>query len=136
MDLSKLDTTAAAETGAKLEVAHPATGARLLQDDNTPVTVTLAGQDSDRFKKADRKISNRRLATSASGQRLKLTAEGIDSDSLERLVACTISWSGIGWGGGEKECTPENAREAYTKLPWLREQAEAFIGDRANFLKA
>lgn len=135
MDLSNLDTTATAQAGAKMDVMHPATGTPLLQGD-TALSLTLAGQDSDLFRKADRKISNRRLATSASGQRVKLTAEGIDADSLERLVACTISWHGIGWDGGDKECTPENVREAYKRLPWLREQAEAFIADRGNFLKA
>lgn len=136
MDLSTLDTTTAAEAGATMDVVHPATGAPLTQQDGSTVTLTLAGQDSERFRKADRKISNKRLATSASGQRVKLTAEGIDADSLERLVACTIAWNGIGWGGADKECTPENAREAYKRLPWLREQADTFIGDRANFLKA
>jgi hypothetical protein len=91
---------------------------------------------SDRYRKADRRISNRRLATASTGRRVRATAEGIEADRLEVLVACTISWEGIGFDGGEKECTPENARAAYKKLPWLREQADAFIVDRANFLKA
>lgn len=136
MDLSTLDTSATAEAGAKMEVQHPTTGAVLTSTDGSAVTITLAGQDSELFRKADRKISNRRLNTTAAGQRIKLNAEGIDNDSLERLVACTISWSGVGFGGSDKECAPDNAREVYKKLPWLREQAETFISDRANFLKA
>ncbi|MHB2205071.1 hypothetical protein [Methylobacterium sp. CM6257] len=136
MDLSNLDTTATAEAGATMEVVHPATGAPLTQDGGAVVSITLAGQDSERYRKADRRIANKRLQASSNGQRVKLTAEGIESDNLERLVACTIAWNGIGWGGADKECTPENAREAYKRLPWLREQAEAFTADRANFLKA
>lgn len=136
MDLSTLDTTASAEAGAKMEVVHPTTGAVLLQSDGKPISVMLAGEDSDRYRKADRRISNRRLATASTGRRVRATAEGIEADRLEVLVACTISWEGIGFDGGEKECTPESAREAYKKLPWLREQADAFIVDRANFLKA
>lgn len=136
MDLDNLNTTANAEAGATMEVSHPATGAPLTQQDGSPITVTLAGQDSDRYRAADRRIANKRLAASSNGQRLKLTAEGIEADSLQRLVACTVGWNGVQWGGEPKDCTPENAREAYTRLPWLREQAEAFIADRANFLKA
>ena len=135
MDLSTLDTSAVSETGAKMEVMHPVSGAPLL-DAGTPVSIVLAGQDSDRYRASDRKISNRRLSQSRNGQRMQLTAEGIEADNLARLVACTISWTGIGWDGGSKECTPDTAREAYTRLPWLREQAESFIADRANFLKA
>lgn len=136
MDLLTLDTSAASEQGEKMEVQHPATGAVLTQTDGAAVTIVLAGQDSERFKKADRKISNRRLATTAAGRRVTLTSESIEADNLERLVACTISWSGVGFGGVDKECTPDNVREVYKRLPWLREQAETFIQDRANFLKA
>ena len=135
MDLSKLNTSDASEAGEKMEVMHPVTGAPIL-DGTTAVSLLLAGQDSDRYRSMDRKISNKRLATSRNGQRLQLTAEGIDADNLQRLIACTLGWTGIGWDGAAKECTPENAREAYETLPWLREQAEAFISDRANFLKA
>jgi hypothetical protein len=131
MDLSTLDTTAVSETGAKMEVTHPVSGALL-----AGTSIVLAGQDSDRYRAMDRKISNKRLAQSGNGQRLKLTAESLEADNLNKLVACTISWEGIAFGGSPKECTPENVREAYTRLPWLREQAETFIGDRANFLKA
>ena len=135
MDLSTLDTSATAEAGAAMEVVHPTTGAALLQDDGAPITVTLAGEDSDRYRKAERRASNRRLATAASGRRVRATAEALESDRLDLLVACTIDWDGIGFDGGEKACTPDNVRAAYQKLPWLREQAEAFIMDRANFLK-
>lgn len=136
MDLSTLDTSTAAEQGATMEVQHPTSGAVLTQAGGAAVSILLAGQDSERFRKADRKIANRRFASTAAGRRVTVTSESLEADNLERLVACTISWSGVGFDGADKECTPENAREAYKRLPWLREQAEAFIQDRANFLKA
>lgn len=134
-DLATLDTTDAAEKGERMEVMHPTSGAPLMNG-STAIALILAGQDSDRYRVADRKISNKRLATSRNGQRITLTSEGIEADNLQRLVACTISWQGVAWDGAEKECTPENVRAAYDRWPWMREQAEAFIGDRANFLKA
>lgn len=134
-DLDTLDTTDAAETGERMEVAHPTSGATLMNG-STAIALILAGQDSDRYRVADRKISNKRLASSRNGQRMTLTAESIEADNLQRLVSCTIGWEGIAWGGEEKECTPENVRICYERWPFMREQAEAFIGDRSNFLKA
>ncbi len=136
MDLSTLDTTAVSEIGAKMEVQHPGTGAVVMQEDNKPVTITLAGQDSDLYRKADRRITDKRLKNSAGARRTVLTSEGIEADNLERLVACTIAWDGLTFEGSTPDCTPENARALYKKLFWLREQAEAFIAERANFLKA
>ncbi|MBP2495382.1 hypothetical protein ABID82_002285 [Methylobacterium sp. PvP062] len=135
MDLSTLETTTVAEQGAKMEVQHPVSGAVLTDTSGAALTITLAGQDSERFRKADRAITNKRLATQASGRRVALTSEGLEADSIARLVACTISWSGIEFGGSPKECTPDNVREAYKRLPWLREQVERFVEDRANFLR-
>jgi hypothetical protein len=134
-DLSTLDTNDAAEAGARMEVTHPTTGAPLMNG-STAIVLILAGQDSDRYRAADRKISNKRIATGRNGQRLVLTAESIESDNLQRLVACTIGWEGVAWDGAEKDCTPENARALYERFPFMREQAETFIADRANFLKA
>lgn len=136
MDLSTLDTTAVSDAGAEMEVQHPVTGAVLTDEAGNAVRVHLAGQDSDRYRKADRRITNKRLATQASGRRVQLTSESLEADQLERLVACTISWSGVGLGDQPSlPCTPETARQVYKALPWLREQAELFTSDRANFLK-
>jgi hypothetical protein len=135
MDLSTLETTSVAEQGAAMEVQHPVTGAVLTDTSGAALTITLAGQDSERFRKAERRITNKRLASQAAGRRIALTSEGLETDAIERLVACTITWSGITLDGEAKDCTPENAREAYKRLPWLREQVERFVEDRANFLK-
>jgi len=51
------------------------------------------------------------------------------------VIRCTLAWRGIVYEGEALECNPGNARRLYAALPWLREQVEAFIADRANFLK-
>lgn len=137
MDLNSLNTKVAAEEGAKLSLVHPATG-EVLTDEKTgkALTITLAGVDSDRYREADRRITDKRLATTQAGRKVSLTHKSLESDQLERLVAATISWDGVGLGAETLECTPDNVRKIYKELLWIREQVEAFVNDRANFLRA
>jgi hypothetical protein len=134
-DLSALDTSATSDTGAKMVVLHPATGVALNADDGEEVFIVLAGEDSERCKAARRAISNKRLKAQSSGLRVQVTREEIEADDLDVLVSCTMGWGGLALDGKDLEFSPANARVLYTKLPWLREQANAFITDRANFLK-
>lgn len=136
LDLTTLDTSTAAEAGAIMTVQHPVTGAVLTQDDGSAMTITFAGEDSERYRSATRAATNRRLKAQQSGRQMQLSAEELENDALERIVACTIGWNGIGVSGEALPFSPDNARALFKKLAWLREQAEAFIGDRSRFLKA
>lgn len=135
LDLSTLDTLKAAEDGMTLEVRHPTTGAVLSNGDGRAVALILAGADSERSKRAERAATNRRLKM-AGRRSATITAEELEADALEVLAACTLGWSGFAVNGQELECTPANAKQLYGQYPWLREQADAFRSDRANFLKS
>jgi hypothetical protein len=91
---------------------------------------------SERARQAERSAIYRRLKAGGRRGGAVLTAEDLDSDSLETLAACTLGWSGFVLNGQEPECTPENARRLYEQMPWLREQAQEFISERSNFLKS
>lgn len=65
-----------------------------------------------------------------------MTAEEIEESALRQLSICTVSWKGVKLDGQELECNPDNAYMLYSRLPWLKEQVDEFVGDRANFLKA
>lgn len=133
-DLSSLDTAKGAEEGSTLEVRHPTTGAVLVNGDGRSVTLTLAGMDSQRAKKAEAAALNRRLKMG--GRRSSsVTAEELNNDTLEVLSSITLGWSGFVVDGKELEVNLENARRLYKQWHWLREQAQAFVEDRANFLK-
>ena len=121
-----------------MEVRHPDTGDLILQDDGRPVTIRLAGADSTHFQRIARHNLNRRLKAQRSGRRManEITAEDLDRERLEQLVGCTLAWEGIAVDNETVECTPENARNVYTRFRWLREAAEDFQTDRSNFLKA
>lgn len=68
----------------------------------------------------------------------KATAEKIEANGLDILVAATESWE---WAGdlsfhGEKpEATPENIRRVYKELPWARQQIDDALGDEAAFFR-
>lgn len=133
MDLAELDTVSLAEAGAVMQVRHPVTDAPLATADGHALTLTLAGRDSERYRRLERAATNRRLKSARRGT---VTAEEIEAEALDMLVGCTLAWSGIVIDGQALDCTPENVRRAYTRLPWLREQADAFVADRGNFSKA
>ena len=132
MDLATLDITKAANEGAVMEVLHPTEGTVLKDETGKPITITLIGQDSEKVKKRQRVEMNKRLK---SGRRQTMTAEELEEQGLHLLAFCTLAWSGIKLDGQDLECSADKAVTVYQRLPWLKEQVDAFVGDRANFLK-
>lgn len=123
IDLATLDTQASSEAGAELELVHPATGEEL------GIFITLAGADSGQWRRAVADVANRR-------GRKKITAEDARRDGIEIIARCTLSWRNVRVDGEDLPCTLENAKKLYTRFNWMREQADAFCSDRANFLPA
>jgi len=134
MDLLTLNTRDVANQGAVMEVENPGTGEKLRNEKGELVTITLLGRDSDKLKKRQNELTNNVLKK---GFRAKpATAEKTDDDRLTTLVLATVEWANVEAGGKVLDCSSENVRSIYKQLPWLAEQADAFIDDRANFLKA
>lgn len=144
-DLANLDTSKTAETGVAVTLRHPVThvplGARIF----------VAGVDSDTYRSQLRKQQNRRMEQARRNRgQLSVSAEELENDALDLLVGCTKGWESDIEEHGEKKtvaaipfgaegllpCTPENVRKIYSHpgFAWLREQVDAEIGDRANFL--
>ena len=130
MDLSKLNSVEACDNGAVYEVVHPTTGEPI------GAKITLAGVDSQVYRKAQRALSNKRLkSTFNKGIVSKTpTMEEFEFETIDILAKCTLSWENVIWEGKELSCNYENAKMLYTNLIWLRDQVDAFINDRANFL--
>ena len=136
MDLSALDTKAVANQGAQLHLKGP-DGTPLFQgegDQKKPITLTLIGKDSDEFQMASNALANRRIQDA---QRKKTALiEEIERDAIRVLASCTKAWDGIVLDGEELAHSFENVVKLYTRFPWIREQVDEFIAERANFLKA
>lgn len=109
-------------------------GAQLFNDDGSPMSISLLGEDSDVAVKARNSQTNRRIQQ---GPRAKLTAEGLNSDGAAYLAKLTVGWN-ITMGGEKAEFSQEAALKLYSnpKLAFIREQVAAFVEDRANFLRA
>ncbi len=111
--------------------------------DGTPATLTLLGADSAVARRLDYQRAARaqnRLYASAFAKGKKpvlVTPEDVAEQAahdLDRLVALTVTWHGF-----EDEddhpipFSPEAVRALYEENPFIREQALAFIADRARF---
>ena len=123
-DLKNLDVVSLANTGTTVDIVHPVTG------DPLGIKVTVAGMDSDLYRKAQRKILNKRL----NDKKFKTRAEELENESIDLLAHCTMSWEGVEEDGVVVPFTVDNAKKVYRTYPWMKEQVDVAIGDRGNFL--
>jgi len=125
IDISQLRTDKA-DDGEWLELEHPKTGQPL------GIRIKLLGVDSDVYQKQVRKNNDRRFKK----RRFKLTADEVEAENVELLVAVTKEWENMIEHGQPVEFNAANVRRIYTdkKYSWIREQVDEFAGDRANFL--
>ncbi|WP_418856826.1 hypothetical protein [Sutterella wadsworthensis] len=128
-DFASRDVAAKAEEGAELEVLDPVTG------EAVGVYITLAGADSAVHRKAVANISKRRFNNQKGFRNRGFDPEKMEAESIEILAACTLSWKGVTVEGVPLPCSRDTAIKMYTRFPWLREQAEQFIGDRSEYLQ-
>ena len=123
IDLADLDTSAACDEGAELELVHPRTQVGL------GMFITMYGVDSKIWRRALSDVGERRAR-----KRGTPSLDEVRAQNIEILARCTRSWRGIRVDGGEPPCTYENARALYTRFPWITDQVDAFAGDRGNYI--
>lgn len=117
-----------------VELVHPATGETLLNDDKTPMTITVHGPYSSTYKAVSHNQQNKRLMKAQrTGGKLNLTAEEIEASSLDLLVKCTEGWN-LTLDKKPEEFNQDKARQVYIDHPWVREQVDAVFGDTRAFL--
>lgn len=117
----------AQEEGIDVSILHPKTGESL------GITIKVAGPDSERQKKARRAVQTERLNMS---RNKRPTVPELEADGLKVTVASIISWDGVIENGQAVELTPENATAILVKYPFIREQLDSAVGDRAGFMKS
>lgn len=146
VDLAELDTGAASDEGAEIELVHPTTGAKL------GLFAKVLGKHSQVFRDIQRDRVNARLRREQGGFRSSaannLTAEQIEAEAVELLIACTVDWftrskdakgnvvEKPGWPFGKEQLVfnTQNALKVYSVL-WVRDQIDNAIGDLGNFIK-
>jgi len=117
-----------------VELTHPATGEVLLNDDGTPMTITVHGPYSSTYKSISHAQQNKRLMKAQrTGGKMSLSAEEIEASSLDLLVKCTESWN-LTLDKEPEGFSQDKARQVYLDYPWVREQVDAVFGDTRAFL--
>jgi len=145
IDIGDIDTVKGSNEGFDVELYHPGTNADI------GIIITVLGKDSDEFQKITRQQNKKRMDRMSkngfrSGKVAPPSQDEIDSDNLDMLAGCTTGWKvidddGVELGtmlldGDEVPFSTENAKKIYKRFPWIKEQVDTAIGDRANFIKA
>ena len=112
-----------------LKLVHPETGALIGAE------IELAGAAHPKRKQIEFNRARVLRARVAKKGKLELSDPQEDADyEVDRLVACTVGWTGIARDGKPLECSAGEARAIYDSVAWIRSQATAFLDDSANFL--
>ena len=93
-----------------------------------PVTITVAGQNSERYRRAEDALRKKKIK--------KITKGMLYEDSLELAVACTMAWEGIFVDEEEKtpiEFSRHNVRQLYLLCPWVYDQVNEAMNDLSLF---
>jgi hypothetical protein len=118
------------KTGVFMPVLDPVTDEPVLDAEDNPVGIYLISSDTKKFRSAAYKANDRlNRAKNADA-----TTEDAYEMNTESLARSTVSWNGIQFKGEMLECNYRNAVMLYDSLPWVREQVNAFIQDRGNYL--
>lgn len=131
IDLGSIDTVKGSNEGFDVQIYHPGT------NEDLGIIIKILGKDSDEFIKVSRAQSKKRMAKMAKNgfrQTLRVPIEEVEQDAIDLLASCTKGWIGVVIDGKEIECNVDNAKMLYTRFPWIREQVDVAIGDRANFI--
>jgi len=129
LDLAALDTKKGAEEGFQLELRHPKSG------DPIGIWIRVLGADSDTYQELLRELERRHAEILKRNMRASLSAEERRAEALELLAAATRGWSDkMIVDGSMLGFSPDAARKLYARFPWIREQVDAGVHDRGNFL--
>ena len=124
-DLANL--ASASEKEATVEILHPKT------NESLGIKITVASPDSDKHRKLLQRAKNTNMQIMQRKGNKGITAEAVDESAMNVVVGSVLRWEGVTWGGTELECTEENVRQVFESLPWIKEQVDDFLNDRANF---
>ena len=131
MDLSNL---MADVSGSVMTLRHPATDEVISDDKGKPMTITLVGTDSDQYRKeVKRRFSELQRNKGRKAQSVDL--DDAEQKAVELLTCCTVDCH-IVFDGKAVALADIGKIYAEPKLRWLREHAEAFVADRANFINS
>jgi len=116
---------------ATLKLTHPETGELIGAE------IQLAGASHPKRRAIEFQRARVLRARVSKKGRLELSDPQEDEEhEIDRLVACTLGWTGLARDGKAIECNAGEARAIYESAAWIRKQAVAFLEDSAGFLQS
>ncbi|QTK36150.1 hypothetical protein [Xanthomonas citri] len=124
--MTELTTIVAAERA--IDIKHPAT--------EVPVglRITLLPDTHPKVREASRKALDDRLQGKG-----KVTAAKMEQGRTDMLVASVGAWEWQGdltFHGAKPPLTDESVRKVLKELPWIGDQLEVELGNRAEFFRS
>lgn len=116
-------------TERTIDIKHPATGVPV------GLSITLLPDSHKQVREVARRAIDERL----SGKAGKPTAEKLEQGRTDMLVASVGGWEWKGaltFRGKKPDLTAANVRAVFTELPWVAEQVDLELGDRAAFFRS
>lgn len=128
-DMASYDPRACANAGAELAIVDPL-------GRETDLRIFIQGADSDAYTDEFRRIQRRQSKEFERTRKIRAqTPEQVEEDVISLLTAVTT-----GWNDAVKaiagEFNPLNARTLYRTRKDIREQVDAGISERGNFLQS
>jgi len=115
MELKSLFTVEAHEKGNEIRIKSPVDGKP------THFYITVAGPDSKTYRAAVRDYHR------------EIMKDNAEVGAIEMLVSVTKDWRGLKDGKNNVAFSVDEARNIYTGSPFVANQVDGFIADRANF---
>lgn len=134
--LSAVDTVSRSNEGVDMPILTPGSGMVVLDPENVPMSLRLVGQDSEIYRRLTRAAIMERATKSSTTGISDTTVDEIQARSIDILVACTIGWNMWDTDGNRVPFSADGVRALYEGYPSIKDQADAFIVTRANFLPA
>ncbi|WP_338928214.1 hypothetical protein WDZ11_00105 (plasmid) [Roseomonas mucosa] len=136
-DFSTLATAPASEEGRRVLLVHTTTREPLKGSDGEQIWISMAGQDSARYRRAlaahERRVAEKRAAKPEADEAVEF-----DYENTRRLMAdLVVGWhSDVALGGEQIAPSAENAERLFRDCPEIMEQVDRGSAGRALFLGA
>lgn len=110
-------------------------GSPMLNEDGSPMTISLLHDDSEVAVAYDNSVTNRHIEQAKRGAG-GVTAESIRANEAGKLAKQTVGWN-IAFGGERAEFSQDAARKLYLdrKMTFITEQVREFVKARRHFLR-
>lgn len=118
-----------------VNIKHPISKEPLLNDDGTPMVITIYAQHSKVYKKAQRELIGKRLKEAQESGSKEIDYEQLEEAALELMAKTTKSWD-ITYEGKKPKLTEAKARHIYDEVFWIKAQIEEAAATSLDFMKA